>query len=160
MLKLWNLVPYVRKRDSNLVSYPWKLLWWLQTLKNSEAGYKVRVPFQKLHFGTIVSRSHILTSISEIIMTHETETSYLQITHWLYSILRHGYLCREATCFMTCPFIVDKGYAVYGRVTFLFQFSVIMLLWWRNCTTQFCKVTAFVYTYHVAGFLPSKIFTL
>ena len=40
----------------------------------------------------------------------ETETTYWPITHWLYSILRHGYLFQEKSCFMTCAVTVDKAY--------------------------------------------------
>ena len=31
------------KRDSNLNSYSWNLLWWLRMLKNSEAGYTLKI---------------------------------------------------------------------------------------------------------------------
>ena len=55
MLKVWSFVLYMWKRHSHLKNVAWNVLWWLRTLKSTEAGYTVRVAFQKLHFGAVLA---------------------------------------------------------------------------------------------------------
>ena len=55
----------LRMGERNIVLCVWKwhsylknfALWWLRILKISEAGYTVRVPFQKLHFSAMLADS-------------------------------------------------------------------------------------------------------
>ena len=74
------------------------------------AGWRGRIYCKgtpsKIALWRYVSRSCIWTSIREIIVTHETKTSF----HF-----KAEYLCREKTCFMTCAIIVDM--CNYGSVT-------------------------------------------
>ena len=133
MLKVLNPVSYVWKRDSYLNSYAWKHLRRLGMVKNIEAAYTVRVPFQKLHFRAMSADCVSGPQYAKHNVTCN-KNSYWPVTHWLYSSFKAVIsLSREN---MLCAMCNYRKQRLYGRFTFLSWYSLIMLLWWRNCITD------------------------
>ena len=79
--------------------------------------YTERVPFEKLHFDAMLAITYLDLSMQDH-NGNETKTTYWPITQWLYCILRHGYLCRGKTCFMTYANIVEKAITVVEELRF------------------------------------------
>ena len=113
--------------------------------------YRGRI-YGKIALWRYVSWSRIWTTICNIIMTHETKTSYWPVTHWLFHFKAWISLAREK-CFMASAIIVDKGFPFMEGYRFspVFPKHTDLMAQLYN---WLCNVTAFVYHNSTVFFLP------